>query len=295
MHYTFCLSELRQATDGITPADPGVVYPPEAPPTRAVQAYLRATWETNTVRLNHSLIAFNTRPVDSKLDVLLKLLEKRVAKEPALGSCDAIAISSISWKDVDDEVVAKYRNFMQPVYNEHLRHPDEGQGIIIGFKTCTPDAGQDQGADADAKALRRKSPPKTPENGSNVFKEFPADLDRTLTDALRNKLRKDLPVEERQPFDLDSSSTHGLTAATPDVSQCKHPLHENTDSPHIDDLWIPVIFGEYKKRDDASPLKAVGQARSYICSGVNFMGSVGIYDHPVLSLITNGSRGSTLR
>lgn len=294
MHYTLCLSELRQATDGIAPGAPGDVYPPEAPPARAVQAYLRAAWETNTARLKHSLIAINTRPADSKLDVLLKLLEKRVAKETALGICDAIAISSLSWGDVDDEVVAKYRSFMQPAYNEHLRHPDEGQGLIIGFKTCTPDAGQDQGADADAKASGRDTPPKIPKIGSNVLEEFPADLDQTLADALHNKIRKDLPVEERQPFDLGSASTHGLTAPTPDVSQCKHQPPEDMETPHVDDLWVPVIFSEYKKRDDATPMKAVGQARSYICSGVDFMGSVGIYDHPVLSLITNGSRGAVI-
>ena len=111
MQYTFCLSELRQATDTMAPRNPEVVFPrrdaPTPPSMHTKQAYLRATWETNLARINHSLIEDNTGPEENKLDVLLSLLEKRVAKETIWGTCDAIAINSISWEGVDDEVVAR--------------------------------------------------------------------------------------------------------------------------------------------------------------------------------------------
>lgn len=179
------------------------------------------------------LIKINIQPDDSKVDILLDLLKKRAAKEPTMGICDALAVDPVCLDEVDAEVIAKYRKFMEAQWNNHVKRKDEGQGLVIASSA-------------------------------------------------------------EEPFGSFSLDANTLPTTTLDASQFAHRASETMDTPRPHDVWIPVMFGEHKRRRDDSPMKAVGQARSYICSGLNFMSSVGIRDHPVMSLVTDGTRGAVI-
>lgn len=295
MHYTFCLSELSYA---ISALDRGAGIPNDKlftavpTPPHAAQTYLRATWETNVALMKSELIKINIRPDDSKVDILLDLLKKRAAKETIMGICDAVAVDPVCLDDVDAEVVAKYRSFVEPQWNGHIKRKDEGQGLVIGFKTFSPP----EDGDAEKTKSKRKSPSKkpAPENGLNQVDQRGLKHDPVLAEAMTHTLWVNTPEERREPSDPFPLNTSTLSTATPETSQFGHQSSETMDTPRLRDVWIPVIFGEYKRRSDDSPMKAVGQARSYICTGLNFMSSVGVRDHPVMSLVTNGTRGAVI-
>ncbi|KAF7972508.1 hypothetical protein HWV62_17784 [Athelia sp. TMB] len=58
-------------------------------------------------------------------------------------------------------------------------------------------------------------------------------------------------------------------------------------------LLLPVLVSAYKKQDHTQ-MKSVNQCRSYLISAVSFLASIGITEHRVFGLVTEGARGGVL-
>ncbi|KAG1831272.1 hypothetical protein EV424DRAFT_1372572 [Suillus variegatus] len=65
-----------------------------------------------------------------------------------------------------------------------------------------------------------------------------------------------------------------------------------SDEPRKQDLFLPVLLAEYKKRDQSSISTAVNQTKTYLVSAVTFLSELGITDHPVFGLVVNGALGA---
>ncbi|KAK0209355.1 hypothetical protein IW262DRAFT_1281607 [Armillaria fumosa] len=59
-------------------------------------------------------------------------------------------------------------------------------------------------------------------------------------------------------------------------------------------LLLAVLVGEYKKYSDRGFLKALIQTRIYIEASCRHLASLGITDHPMFGLATNGCKGAVL-
>jgi hypothetical protein len=62
--------------------------------------------------------------------------------------------------------------------------------------------------------------------------------------------------------------------------------------PSTDELLLPVLFAEYKRRDASAISTAINQMRIYQVSAVTFLSALGITDQPVFGLIVNGTLGA---
>jgi hypothetical protein len=59
-----------------------------------------------------------------------------------------------------------------------------------------------------------------------------------------------------------------------------------------DDLLLPVLLAEYKKRDATAISTAMDQMRMYQVSAVTFLSILGITDQPIFGLVVNGTLGA---
>ncbi|KAF7985645.1 hypothetical protein HWV62_2163 [Athelia sp. TMB] len=66
-----------------------------------------------------------------------------------------------------------------------------------------------------------------------------------------------------------------------------------TPVPAATALLLPVLVSAYKKQDHTQ-MKTVNQCRSYLISAVSFLASIGITEHRVFGLVTEGARGGVL-
>ncbi|KAG2358645.1 hypothetical protein BDR07DRAFT_1417213 [Suillus spraguei] len=84
----------------------------------------------------------------------------------------------------------------------------------------------------------------------------------------------------------------------PDFNQATHTkvtlLSKDTpcDEPSRQDLLLPVLLAEYKKRDESAISTSMNQIKTYLVSAVTFLSEVGITDQPVFGLVVNGTLGA---
>ncbi|KAG1814311.1 uncharacterized protein BJ212DRAFT_1588349 [Suillus subaureus] len=64
------------------------------------------------------------------------------------------------------------------------------------------------------------------------------------------------------------------------------------DEPSGQDLLLPVLLAEYKKRDESAISTAMNQMKTYLVSAVTFLSEFGITDQPVFGLVVNGALGA---
>ncbi|KAG1814313.1 uncharacterized protein BJ212DRAFT_364751 [Suillus subaureus] len=64
------------------------------------------------------------------------------------------------------------------------------------------------------------------------------------------------------------------------------------DEPSRQDLLLPVLLAEYKKRDESAISTAMNQMKTYLVSAVTFLSEFGITDQPVFGLVVNGALGA---
>lgn len=269
--------------------------PTLVPSDPRVQAQLRSTWETNITRTYTELIRTSQR------SELLQWLTTRTAKETLTGTCDVIAIDSIGWTDEERDVAERYRAYMAPRLNSFLGRKDNGQGLIIGFKTFLKN--RDHG---HAPATGRGSKPSPhipahlqiqPDEAAKALLQRKDPLSANgelLANAFRTDHWKSTTASNWRPSDPVAQNTNALATAVPEVLKLTSDLPEDFELPDLEDLWVPTLVGEYKTRDDVTPLQAANQARSYLCSCVNYLEAVGILDHPVWALVTNGAKGAVI-
>jgi len=58
------------------------------------------------------------------------------------------------------------------------------------------------------------------------------------------------------------------------------------------DLLLPVLLSEYKKRNESTIAKAMNQVRTNLVSALRFLDALGITDQPVFGLVVNGCLGA---
>ena len=58
------------------------------------------------------------------------------------------------------------------------------------------------------------------------------------------------------------------------------------------DLLLPVLLIEYKKKNESTIGKAMNQMKTYLVSSVHFLDALGITDQPVFGLVVNGRLGA---
>ncbi|KAG2129702.1 uncharacterized protein EDB93DRAFT_1234381 [Suillus bovinus] len=64
------------------------------------------------------------------------------------------------------------------------------------------------------------------------------------------------------------------------------------DEPSGQDLLLPVLLVEYKKRDESAISTAMNQTKTYLVSAVTFLSEFSITDQPVFGLVVNGALGA---
>ncbi|KAK0209399.1 hypothetical protein IW262DRAFT_1302361 [Armillaria fumosa] len=90
----------------------------------------------------------------------------------------------------------------------------------------------------------------------------------------------------QNPFSVNCSETKDAKPLPPDTV--------NTVQSLVGLLLLAVLVGEYKKYSDRGFLKALIQTRIYIEASCRHLASLGITDHPVFGLATNGCEGAVL-
>ncbi|KZP28936.1 hypothetical protein FIBSPDRAFT_947334 [Athelia psychrophila] len=88
---------------------------------------------------------------------------------------------------------------------------------------------------------------------------------------------------------IHTSFSESLYATPPNAE----PEKFEPPVPAADALLLPDLVGEYKKKS-GSEMQAVNQTRSYLIASVTFLASIGIKDHRVFGLATNGPKGGVL-
>jgi hypothetical protein len=58
------------------------------------------------------------------------------------------------------------------------------------------------------------------------------------------------------------------------------------------DLLLPVLLIEYKKKNESTIGKAMNQMKTYLVSSIHFLDALGITDQPVFGLVVNGRLGA---
>lgn len=92
----------------------------------------------------------------------------------------------------------------------------------------------------------------------------------------------------------ETALVHDVYLVSPDRTQAiNRPLVENAP-PDLSgqDLLLPVLLSEYKKKDQSTIKKAMNQMRTYVVSAIRFLHALGIADQPVFGLVVNGSIGA---
>ncbi|KAG2358622.1 hypothetical protein BDR07DRAFT_1611788 [Suillus spraguei] len=64
------------------------------------------------------------------------------------------------------------------------------------------------------------------------------------------------------------------------------------DEPSQQNLLLPVLLAEYKKKDESAISTSMNQMKTYLVSAVTFLSKLGIIDKPVFGLIVNGTLGA---
>ncbi|KAG2358483.1 hypothetical protein BDR07DRAFT_1362015 [Suillus spraguei] len=64
------------------------------------------------------------------------------------------------------------------------------------------------------------------------------------------------------------------------------------DEPSQQNLLLPVLLAEYKKKDKSAISTSMNQMKTYLVSSVTFLSKLGIVDKPVFGLIVNGTLGA---
>lgn len=89
---------------------------------------------------------------------------------------------------------------------------------------------------------------------------------------------------------LDSSISEWRPPLMPPVSVRKSVVHHNRPTDLI--LRWPVILAEFKKTESTD--KALHQLYTYMVSAIDMYASLGLKDHPVWGVFTNGAEGGIL-
>ncbi|KAG1855961.1 hypothetical protein F4604DRAFT_1932104 [Suillus subluteus] len=96
----------------------------------------------------------------------------------------------------------------------------------------------------------------------------------------------------------DRAQLHNLFLYHPDGNQATQkkettPSQDTScDEPIGQDLLLPVLLAEYKKRDESAISTAMNQMKTYLVSAVTFLSEFGITDQPVFGLVVNGALGA---
>ncbi|KAF9236662.1 hypothetical protein BU15DRAFT_49781 [Melanogaster broomeanus] len=70
------------------------------------------------------------------------------------------------------------------------------------------------------------------------------------------------------------------------------PSEDETPGAFNQDLLLPLLVAEYKRKDDANVFKAMNQCRVYLVSALSFLKALGVDDQPVFGLVVSGARGA---
>jgi len=58
------------------------------------------------------------------------------------------------------------------------------------------------------------------------------------------------------------------------------------------DLLLPVLLSEYKKKDASTIAQAMNQMGTYLVSALSFLDALGVTEQPVFGLVVNGRLGA---
>ncbi|KAG1860404.1 hypothetical protein F4604DRAFT_1957815 [Suillus subluteus] len=97
---------------------------------------------------------------------------------------------------------------------------------------------------------------------------------------------------------IDRNQLHNPFLYHPDGNQATQKQETipskgtSCDEPSGQDLLLPVLLAEYKKRDESTISTAMNQMKTYLVSAVTFLSEFGITDQPVFGLVVNGPLGA---
>jgi hypothetical protein len=101
-------------------------------------------------------------------------------------------------------------------------------------------------------------------------------------------------TSERQQKKVQRAMLQNVYLVHPDRTQETNGPSEEIPLPEAggQDLLLPVLLSEYKKKDESTITKAMNQMRTYLISALQFLDALGIPEQPVFGLVVNGSLGA---
>ncbi|EGO29000.1 hypothetical protein SERLADRAFT_456323 [Serpula lacrymans var. lacrymans S7.9] len=193
---------------------------------------------------------------------LLDALERRTNQEPTRGKCDAILVvplEGVCAKIVKILGQSEGRKFVKNL--ALIAHP--------GAEKSASGTGKNDRANSDSARHLTVEPQPSSVTDNSKSTSYPS---------LHNVFTATVP---RPP----SESSETLSK---DVVQ----LQAAQDGEIDNDLLLPVLTAEYKKKDVTTTFKALNQSRMYTVSALYFLRSLGIVDFPLFGLVTSGSEGA---
>ncbi|KZP03873.1 hypothetical protein FIBSPDRAFT_1055030 [Athelia psychrophila] len=207
-----------------------------------------------------------------------EFFKDRAAREPRRAVCDSFLFVPIAGALASSEPCSEYlKNFGL------VEHTGE-QEKLINFNARNVMLQQ---ASATEKPIQLVAGP------------LPATRESTLPGQTNDVLDDEsLHVPGEIPHQSRATRTTLANVITPSIGSLDAaPLNsgpgEFSNVPPADALLLPDLVSEYKKQT-CSEMQAVNQTRSYLIASVTFLASIGIKDHRVFGLATDGPKGGIL-
>ncbi|KZP28911.1 hypothetical protein FIBSPDRAFT_1039260 [Athelia psychrophila] len=207
-----------------------------------------------------------------------EFFKDRAAREPRRAVCDSFLFVPIAGALASSEPCSEHlKNFGL------VEHTGEQEKLI----------------NLNARNVMLQQASATEKPTQSVTKPLPATRESTLPGQTNDGSDDEsLQVPGETPHQPRATRTTLANIITPsigslDAAPSNSGPQEFSNVPPTDALLLPDLVSEYKKQT-CSEMQAVNQTRSYLIASVTFLASIGIKDHRVFGLATNGPKGGVL-
>jgi len=129
----------------------------------------------------------------------------------------------------------------------------------------------------DASPLRRRDPHNPqPDTNNQLQLPTPSHVSARQQEKQQNAILQNVYLVH--PDRIDTASRLPEEDALPEAS--------------AQDLLLPVLLSEYKKKDASTIAQAMNQMGTYLVSALSFLDALGVTEQPVFGLVVNGRLGA---
>ncbi|KAH7923387.1 hypothetical protein BV22DRAFT_1093049 [Leucogyrophana mollusca] len=235
------------------------------------EAMNQASFASSQAHLFH--VNVTNRSADSK--ALHLSVQHHSLKEPVTGRCDAILVapcqnlaslirSSLPSRVKKVKFLHRFALVRHPGFEEELEETDED-----------PEPHQSPGTDRPT-FVKIKSQYLQPPSKPLEFEGKLAGSEELRENYLENS------------FSVNPSPL--VSSPTPKQAQGGR-MGRRPQGKHDQDLLLPVLVAEYKKKSASTVFQSMNQTRIYCVSSLKFLEAIGITNQPIFGLVVSGTKG----